>query len=414
MSELPKKRNKLLLTLSAATGVALLLLIGFLVGSLSSERPPKKPTDGDNPTIVLKTGQSENSNQMASMPGRPPAVNNPERLRENLKQGKTYVLRCSLKFDMEGTHNDYWIVNTRVKISYAARATIHRKIIENDGHKVVEDREFKEVKALALETKLDSVTVSLGFVGDAAEILAARVIPDKVPFVAGGRRILESVNLARLADLFGWNDSVKNHLLQQNAIKMLTYAGHLAGKIVRLEYTDSDRNVKVTPLQGNELGQGLSEEEKRFLAASVLPLDSLLFPNVNVKVGDRWPVDGPVLTGLFDPTLLATTKGTITLERGEDEGNGADRRALIRVIGGQLEFNESTPQADSIGSFQTQRGNGGELKFSLKDKIFVLGRLVGQGHLNIRHKGHILFGARTTGYPRLEIEFAGRLLETPD
>jgi len=390
MIEVQKKHNKLVLGLGLATGMVLLILLGFLVGSHyyrgGRDIPPPPP------------------------PPLPPVTE--EVLREELKPGKTYRFTCGLGFNMRGKHKDFAVLNADLSIVYKASAVIDRTIVSNNGHTLVEDRFFRNVKSTALETTVERLNVDLGFGGDVVEGVAGLFVPDKMPFIVGGRKILEGANLVGLIRLGGWDQTlVKDLVERQEAVRLLTYGGGLEGKRARLTYENSNPPlVQVTALNGNQLGEGLTEDEDRFLRASVIPMNSLIFPDLNVKEGDRWKVPGTVFIGMLDPTLLATTDGEITLQRGKDRNYLGDKVAVVNVVGGQLEFKESTEKAASMGSFHAQ---GGELLFSFKDRIFVQGKLTGRGELTIHSKDHILFEARSNVQPELNIVFNCKILDNP-
>jgi hypothetical protein len=330
-------------------------------------------------------------------------------LGEELKKDKTYRMTCKLGFNMRGTHRDYAVVKATLSIVYNASAVIDRTIVSNDGHTIVEDRHFREVRANSLETpvNLERVNLDFGIVGDLAETGTAILAPDKSLFVSGGRRLLEGANLAGIVKGAGWDKTLAKDLLDRNeSMRVLTYAGRLEGKRVRLTYENSTPpRVHVTPLEGE-----LNNEEVRFLASSVLPVDSLVFPDLKVKEGERWKVPGIVFIGLLDPTLLATTDGEITLQRDRDQSFLGGKAAVVRVVGGQLEFKESTMRTDSIGSFQAREGS---LLFSFKDKMFVQGTLRGRGDLTIKSTDHILCETRSDVRPELHIAFTCKMLDNP-
>lgn len=285
--------NKLLLGLGIASGCVFLLLIGFLIGShVSSPLPPSLTTPRDGPTPQGKTVDRE------GLPNPPPApkpVANPDRVRQNLQAGKTYITHTKGTFHVRTTDKD-WGVEGVATINYAFEAQIDREIESNDGQTIVELRHFRDLRSVKTVCKLEDVRIDLGPVGD---LLIPKVQGTSLqPVITGLRWVGVSPE-----ELVGLRDSMK----------VFQSVDRLSGKKVRLTFVDGKGVTKVEPIKGE-----MTAAERDFHFASSLPSDSLIIPDMDIKIGNRWSVDGSNFSNMVDPSLLARTSGEITLERAPD------------------------------------------------------------------------------------------------
>lgn len=326
-------------------------------------------------------------------------------LREDLQPGKTYQMQCALNFNAKGRHEDWLVVKSSISIVYQASATIDRKILSNDGTTVVEERFFRKVSSTALETDVDleSLKLEFGFLGTGVELAAGFFSPQTIPYVAAGRKVAEEFELRDFVKAQGWHKPLIADLLHRNAqVRLLTYGGTLQGKRVRLTYDSNSARFPTVEFLGSEppAPNHLTEQEQSFLAATIVPMNSVLFPDVRVKEGTSWPVDGRVFSGLLDPTLLATTQGEVILRRAKNVNYKGKDVAAIEVLSGELKFKEATKRQASLGSFRPQRG-----KLLFSNGVFLEGEFEGRGDLNIRSTDHIIAGAVTDVSPILRVAF---------
>src|SRR5262245_44018063 len=112
--------NRLLIGLGVATGVVLLVLVGFLAGTAWNRPGPdgdkgkdqasadKGARPGDKEEKETKPGEpGKKRTELPDPPPPPPPVTNEVRVRENLKPGRTYLVKTQLAFSMRGTDRDY-------------------------------------------------------------------------------------------------------------------------------------------------------------------------------------------------------------------------------------------------------------------------------------------------------------------
>lgn len=395
--------NKALLGLVITTVAVTLVLLGFLLGS-GWNKPSPEAKEKDNPAPT-PTGPS----RLSAQPPPPPPVRDDLRVRESLKPRRTYRVSTRLGFHMRGTDHDWGVLNSTITVNYWADAAIDRKIESNDGKTIVELRTFRKVASRKLDTKLEDVHIDLGAAGDFLLGGVALLKPEAAPFVGAARSLLEGRNLSAFLQFMGLsNDFVSDLVERDPRIRAVTAVGSLQGKTVRLTYRNEEGGgVQVDPVEG-----ALTEDEKRFLASSVLLADSLIFPDVTVKVGDTWEADSMYFIGLIDPSMMLRPEGKLKLGRGPDVApparTGQKQKCVkINVLGGALNFHESSSRAEQVGHFYPQKG---EMLFSPQDQIFIHGFFHGKGKLTITQKDHILFQARSKREPDLKVYYSCRLL----
>jgi hypothetical protein len=408
--------NKLVIGLVSATVCAVLLLVGFLGGSYWN-RPAPTPTDPAKAEEAkaeppVKPGDPGISRVKQPDPPPPaPPVRDEVRVRDTLKPGRTYLVKTQLAFSMRGTDHDWGIVNTTYTINYMAEAEIERYIESNDGKTIVERRTFKRVSSGKIDTKLEDMSIKLGSTGEFVLGATALINPQAFFFASMAKNGLDGRNLAPLLESIGLGKSYVDDIVQRDpTIRAVTRAGSLQGKTVKLRYNnDEEGDVQVTA----EDGGSLSADEQRFLTSSVLLSDALIFPDIGVKKGESWPAKGMYFSGLIDPSLLARTEGTVTLERGPDVkpvGHPGQKQECVQInfVGGELSFRESNRKAEQVGHCQPDTRES-KLIYSPQDSIFIEAFLKGRGKLTIRSKDHILFEARSDREPELTIRYTCRL-----
>jgi hypothetical protein len=385
--------NKLLLGLSIASGCILLVLIGFLgailwnPGTKSGDPAKDKPADPDDSRkkIVASPGKVVERKETTNPPPPPKPVANPDRVRQNLQPGKTYVTHTKGALNVRATDKD-WGVEEVVTINYAFEAQIDREIESNDGETIVELRHFRHLQSLKFECKLEDVRISLGPVGDL-------LLPQAQGLSL--KAVITSLRWAGVSpeELIGLGDKAKH----------FRSVDRLSGKKVRLTYVDGKGVMKVEPVKGE-----MTAAERDFHLASVLVSDSLILSDVDVKIGNRWSVDGSNFANLVDPSLLARTAGEIVLERAPDHIVEKKTCRHLTVASGRILFDDSDPKVGRIGYFEPH----GSVYFSPDDQVVIRARLNGKAKLEKFSKDHLLFEARMRLLPELDVEYTCRVVET--
>jgi hypothetical protein len=405
--------RKVPLGLFSGTIVVLLILVAFLTGihwSMPGNNagnggggPTTKKDDNSRDTIVVKPGQEVKREQTPNPPQPPKPVASPDRLRQNLQPGKAYVTHVKGVLDVRGTDKD-WGVEEVITINYAFEADIDREIESNDGTTIVELRHFRDVRSLKVETRLEDVRIDLGPAGDVLLAGIALFQPEAVLTAGNIIKKVDGASLKKVLFALRWIGISPEKLLDlDQATKAITAIDRLTGKKVRLTYVDGKGVIKLVPVHGD-----LTAAERDFLLASVLASDSLIVPDVAIKVGNRWKVDGSNFANMVDPGMLARTSGEVMLERLADEVAQGKTCRHIRVIDGRILFDDSDPRVGRVGHFDPR---GSSLYFSPEDQVIIRSRLKGEAKLEKFSKDHLLFEARMRQLPKLEVDYTCKVRE---
>lgn len=396
-------KSKPLLGLLIALVAVLLVMAGFLAGSLRSTKnvdPPReegpsapgtfderRPRPPEGPTSP--PGTVVEREEIPSPPKPPKPVANPDRVRQNLQPGKTYVTHSKGALHVRASDKD-WGIEEVITINYAFEAKIDREIESNDGTTIVELRHFRDVRSLKIDCKLEDVRIDLG-------PIVGNLIPE-----------FQGASLRTVINAMRWVDISPEELSGlSERVKVFKSVDRLSGKSVRLTYVDGKGVIKVEPVKGE-----MTAAERDFHMASVLLSDSLIVPNVDIKLGIRWSVDGSNFANLIDPSLLARTAGEITMERAPDHlvtESGSETCRHLKVVDGRLVIDDSNPRVGSIGYFEPR----GSMYFSPKDQVIIRADLEGKAKLENFSKDHLLFEARTRALPELKVRYTCRVVDTP-
>jgi hypothetical protein len=308
---------------------------------------------------------------------------------------------------MRGTDSDWGVATSTITINYWADAEILRKIERNDGQTIVEERTFRKVNSSKLDTRLEDVKIELGPAGNFILGGVALLQPEALPFVAGAKNLIEGPALKQALSATGLDRALVDRVLSSDeGVKAVTKVGELEGKVVRLTYrNDKEGEMLIEPVQGE-----LTDEQRRYLASSVLLADSLIFPDVEVKRGERWNVSATYFIGLIDPSLMARPDGTLTLARGTEEElvPGVRGKCVpITVVDGDMQFRDSNGGGERVGYFKPTEGR---MLYSPESHIIVDGRMKGRGKLTVSAVHHLLFTARSDREPEIEIQYTSRLV----
>lgn len=421
--------SKILLWLAISAGAALLVMAGFLGGVVWNPRTAEqkkgpeetkadeKKDDKGKPKAAipveapaLKEGEKKKRSELPEPPPPPKPVTDEVRVRQNLIPGKTYVVNSHGALSMRGRDKD-WGISTTITINYGFDSEVLRTIESNDGNKVVERRTFKRVRSLKLNTALEDVRLDIGPTGTLLLGGVALLNPSALPVALSVNRFIGK-DIKDPLSLVGLDQTIINSILSRDpSARMFTKLSILEGKVVRLTYDNSARDCQVEAVNGT-----MSDEELRFHASSVLLADSLIIPDLEVRKGEVWKVDGMNFAGLMDPTLLAQTEGDVYLRREGDELVAGKKQRCVRIsimkekpTGDRctLTFKQSDRKAEQIGWF---RPTGGML-FSPEDQIIIESKLEGEGSFTRVSKDHLLFEARSERSPHMKLHYRCRIAE---
>src|SRR5947209_8647715 len=139
VSEKPHGGSRLLLILGIGAVVVLLVLGAFWAGTMFG---PGRPTGQSGTTepgdrVVATNNTVVDATKLPDPP--PPAkpVPDPDRVKQNLKPGKTYVTHSRGTLNARGTDKS-WGLETEGHISFMFDADVDRTIEKNDGNIIVE------------------------------------------------------------------------------------------------------------------------------------------------------------------------------------------------------------------------------------------------------------------------------------
>jgi len=272
--------SPLVLLLLAGILVALIIIIGLLLTQLNGGTPPSTPPRNGGPIAEPKA---------------PKPIDDPNRIKETLQQGKTYAV--VLKAGLESQVVDQaWGFKKVVSLAYAAEMAIDRTIEKNDGKTVVELRRFLTSRNVKLLCDVESVTIDPGLPGTLILGGLESVFPGTTEALATVAPIVENL-LGRVSQ-----EEVRN-----KATKAVAHVDSLSGKSVRITYVDGVGVRDITPV-----GCTLNTEVNNFISGTAVLSDCYLW-ELKKAPGDRWKVDGSQLSGLIDPSLRGVPTGEIDL-----------------------------------------------------------------------------------------------------
>jgi hypothetical protein len=401
--------------------LAALTLGAFLLGALSvvlwtnrtgsaASAPPPDTENPDkeakpSPTPPTPEGKVVKREEIKSPAPPPKKVGDPERIRQNLKPGKTYVTHCSGTLNVRGEDTS-WGLGRVVTINYAFEAQIDREIESNDGKLIVELRRFRDVRSVKVSSRLEDVRLELGERPGWLLTLLGKAHP-KVAILATVVQALDGVSTKPLLEGLRWAGVAPERMagLDTSDVKMAAQINELSGKAVRLSFLDGAGVVKVEAVRGN-----MTRTERNFHFATSVLSDSLIFPDTQVRTGVQWTVDGSNFANLLDPAMLAKTSGEVVLERAADRLIAGKECRHLRVVEGRitLESNEEDSKNEQMGHFDPH----GSFFFSPEDQIVIEARLKGRAKLERFSKDHLLFETRMRREPQLDIRYTCKVTDT--
>lgn len=308
-------------------------------------------------------------------------VGDPNRIKETLKQGKTY--RCVLKTGFKcRVEDEDWGVRTVTNMVYECEMVVNRQIEVNDGQRVVELRYFESSRNVKLLTNVDDVEFDFGVLGD----LSLRSLEYLQP---GTTEVIKAVQPL----LVGMLKNGAEQVLQDKAVKAVAHIDSLAGKTVRVVYVDQQGVSTVEPV-----GCTLSQEEQDFLVTTAVVSDCHIM-DLKISPGGSWSINAGQLAGLVDPSLRGFPEGEIKIKRKEDRVIAGIPTAELQVAGGVITINSSDSSQYRMGRFAPK----GTLNYNLVDNYVQRAELHGAFDIEQVSKEHILFRARTQTQPELRV-----------
>ena len=220
---------------------------------------------------------------------------------------------------------------------------------------------------MRVQSQLDDVRIDLDSVGDGVlrSIPATRGYTTQLsglslkPILNFLRRANQSPEQFLGLDANGNIPEAKIGELSKT-FKAVTAMGRLSGKSVRLTYVNGKGIISLEAVKGD-----MTLAEQDFHRASVLLSDSLIVPDVAIKPGIQWLVDGSSFGSFIDPSLLARTTGDIWMEREKNILVQGKECLQLNAVKGTIYFEDSNPREASLGSFTPK----GSVYFSLNDQM---------------------------------------------
>jgi hypothetical protein len=317
-------------------------------------------------------------------PTNPRPIDDPNRIKETLREGKTYSALLKAGFDARVEDKAWWRKEV-INLAYLAEMQVDRTIEENDGKRVVELRHFVASRNVKLLCDVESATIDLGAPGVLLLGALASFKPEAGAVVVAAKPV---------ADAFLRYGA--QEVAQRETSKAVARVDTLSGKRVRITYVDGVGVESVDPVDCT-----LSAEERDFLVRTAVLSDCYIW-DLKRAPGERWRVDGSQLSGLIDPSLRGSTAGEIDFVRDADGEEDGRRYAVLRVAGGTLMVNSSDASTRRIGSFAP----GGTLRYSLADKIVERATLAGRFTVEKVSTDHILFETSFRSRPTLKVEYS--------
>lgn len=355
-----------------------LLLIVVLVVLL------KNPSSGSN-NRGAKKGETVNKSDLPDKKEPPKPVGDPERVKEVLQAGKTYVVVLKGGFNATCEDTD-WGVTQVVNLGYLMESQMTRKIESNDGRRITEVRTFDKVHCVKVLAEVESVSINLGMPG--------KILIQGLDYLEPGlgTGIQAAVPTAEKFLKFGAQKALDN-----NSVKAFAYVDGLQGKSVRLVYDDQEAQViSVTPLNGD-----LDPDQLAFVRESTLAADCYIMPNTKSKPGDSWTMPGGAFADFIDPTMKRIPTGTINLTRGADTKHGDKTFAMLEVKSGTLQLLSTESGKHTVGTFSPR----GKLEYNITDGYTENGDLKADMSYEELSTNHILFQAKLRFRPTVEMNY---------
>jgi hypothetical protein len=184
---------------------------------------------------------------------------------------------------------------------------------------------------------------------------------------------------------------------RSTAAKAVAHVDSLSGKRVRITYVDGVGVESIEPA-----GCTLSAQERDFVFNTAILSDYYILPDVKLKPGASWAVDGSQMGGFIDPSLRGATSGEVTIVRGEDSQEGGKQYAILQIQNGSLTIDSSDASNRRLAVF-TPRGT---LRYCITDGFVDRANMTGRFNVEEVSTDHILFETSFRSRPTLKIEYS--------
>jgi len=390
-------KGKLGPVLWMACGGLLVVIIGLVAWSAGWIGGPVNPPNDEelvphtvDPVggkVIAKEGDKKEAKDSPKPTKPPKEVPDPDRVKQNLKEGKTYETKLTGGLNVRAKVTEYGIKKI-VFINYAFGALIDREIEKNDGKTIVELRHFRDMKSVRVQTELEDVRIDLDSVGGGL-LSAIPVVPAFFKRLSGlslkpALVLLRKGNQSPeefLKSLIGDTGAIAADKLGElsKTFQAVTTMDSLSGKKVRLTYVNGKGIKQVESVKGD-----MTLAERAFHEASVLLSDSATFGN------------------FIDPSLLARTRGEIVMTRDKDRIVQGKKCLHVAAKKGTMHLEDWNPQAGTLGHFSPR----GSMFFSPEDQIIIQSKLQGSAVLERFSTNHLLFASKLIAEPELELRYS--------
>ena len=405
----PQRSNPIVWLLGAAVAalMALVLVLAFNRGGGEDDgdsgdgggrkksRQPTKITASDGsveasgdepPTPVARSGDKVKREEVAR-PQKPPKKIDPDRITAAFQPGRTYEMVAKGNVLAKGT-NSSWGETVIAFVQHMFECAVDRTIEANDGNTLVEVRHYRVVRNVQVDAKVEEVKLEFGWPGDLVLTCLESVVP-------GSYVMFESVK--PFATDFAKGEYQRR--LDENA-KVRGTVDSLSGKKVRLTFENGKGVTQIEPIDCD-----LTQDERDFIFATAVLADCFIMPDLEIKPGATWSVDGQNLAGLIDPALRGDTSGMITVARREDAKAGAHSAAVLEITQGRVVIDSTTPEQYDIGTFTPH----GKLIFDLEDQFVSSAELIGNISMENCSRDHILYETSFRAKPEITITYTCKI-----
>ena len=363
----------------------LVALIGLIIVMTTQGR--SEPTDSgpDRSQPSVAAGQTVHRSELPDPPPRPEPVGNPNRIRETLQEGKTY--HAVVKFGLESRAEDRaWGLKEVIAVAYAAEMVVERKIEVNDGHRIVERRHFVTSRNVKLLCDVEDLSLDLGLPGTLLLGALEYVQPGSTAVLATAQPLVQGIL-----------SSASQSQANAAAVKAVAHVDSLSGKSVKITYVDDIGVEAIEPI-----GCSLSAEERDFVFNTAILSDCYILPDVAIKTGQSWTVDGAQLAGFLDPSMRGRPSGEVVIARGPDTTENDKAYGHLEIQSGVVLVNASDDSTRRVGSFEPQ----GSLRYDITDGFVDRASLTGRFQFEEVSTDHLLFETSFRTRPTLQIEYS--------
>ena len=351
--------------------------------------PVPRPAPTPKPVAVASDVTVTRTEQPTPPAAPPKPVAKPQRIKETLQAGKTY--RTVIKVGVQSRVEDAdWGVKVVVNITYMGEHEILRKVESNDGHRIVELRQFVASRNVKVLSTVEQAKLDLGTTSALMLFALEYLAPGTLETVAVVKPVIDQL----------FKEGAQVVLNDQNS-KVRAAADSLTGKQVRIVYVDGTGVESLTPV-----GCTLTEDERDFIFDTAVLSDCYIMPEIDKKVGESWTVAGSQFAFLFDPSWRGRPVGDVVLKREKDQAVGGQPHAVLKVDRGVITMNATDKSTKRLGTFTPS----GRMHYSLTNNHVDSARLQGTLTIEELSQDHLLFPAVFKATPSMTIEYFCEIL----